>query len=451
MDTYRALNEADDQERAVRILKQYLNRLPSDRLAMFRLFEAYLALGKKVLAWEFASQHLPMLQSVDQVVSYVSEYERQRMAGRRDFFRRRLSFARNDAVTLRILSPQDGQMIGGSDVVPFDFEGVHRPFFRADLYLNDDWVGFVECPPYQIPVSFDRDRRYQTLKVVAYFEDETFVEHSVGVKTLPIDAQEAVQIHRLRAVVTHRNNKFRTDLGKEDFVLKEYGKRIGIRDLKLEKEPLNIALLVDTSSSMMGTKILRAQNAVHHFLSNLDEKDKVSIYTFDQRVMRLNDLSTNRQAVQPCLFTLHPMFGTALYDAIFIAHETLRKETGTRVIVLLSDGIDSASEVSAEVVQDILLDSPIMVYCVVLTRDRMDREAESGKSFLHEIARLSGSAALDVADTRHLKRAFRQVCDELKSFYYLDYYSEKEAFDLDSIELDTVNRGLKTRFRRLIY
>jgi tight adherence protein B len=113
------------------------------------------------------------------------------------------------------------------------------------------------------------------------------------------------------------------------------------------RRPLHLVFAVDTSTSMAGPPLAAAVAAGQRLLDAIGSNGKVGLVVFDGSARTMTPLTGNPQAVQAALSTLTTNPGTALYDGIGGAARLTGQADGSRrVVVVLSDGDDTASATS---------------------------------------------------------------------------------------------------------
>ena len=108
---------------------------------------------------------------------------------------------------------------------------------------------------------------------------------------------EAVQVD----VWVERDGKGVTGLTEDDFALFDDEVRQEIALVDAESEPLNVVLVVDTSASMVGNKMMELRAAGHAFVSALADEDRASIVTFSHHVHQPLELTSDKEALHDAL------------------------------------------------------------------------------------------------------------------------------------------------------
>ena len=152
-----------------------------------------------------------------------------------------------------------------------------------------------------------------------------------------------VALVRVDASVVDRDNRAITGLRAEDFVLRESGRTLQIRNFASENMPIDVLLLLDVSGSMR-PHVQRIADAAHQALRVLRDDDRIGIMVFDRYTRLRLPLRSNRKDVEREFESLlrQETFrgGTditrALYEAAeYIGHNGRRE--ARRAIVILTD------------------------------------------------------------------------------------------------------------------
>ena len=440
-------SEKESPEAYIVALEEYLQKTPSDRRALQRLMDAYLERDMDIEAYGLISRYQPFFATIRGGLDN-QEALAQRAAQKRNFLLGKLAqFERITDAAVAITAPADGDLVTGTTKLEFSVANKNADLLLVDAFLGDQRIARLEDPPFNLPFSVeDLGKRFATLRIVAYFQDETYQEDEIRVQVLEVDEQERVNLVPLRASLIDLKDSGGA-AKEENFVITENGKKMNVEHFRYSQAPLRIAFVLDTSASMLGDKVLATQFAVNSFISKLKPDDRASIYTFDDRVLKISDFTNDFKDLKPKLMTLLPKGGTSLYDAMLIAHDALLGQNGTKVLIVMSDGDDMGSSTTDIHVASTLRHSPVMVYSVILTGG--DFEIPRGaKQFLKQIARMTGSTHTQVRNPNNLPGIFDKIYDDLRSYYYLDYYSSVPEPDQRKIEVRYKGSG-RLRFRVL--
>lgn len=426
-------------------LESLLQRMPAQGpfLALLGRYGAFH--GQREEVFRLFRRLEPLVLRHPRTASVYRELKAVREGERRKLLARKKHFRRDGAVKLEILSPRKNDYVGGDVSVVFDLSGTTAPLLQADLYVNGTLVDSITEKPYSLNFQPDGDRLALDLEVITYFKNHSYQKTRLPARYVYIGEEEKVHRVSLRTVATQGGHRFITDLDADQIRIAEQDQARSLVQFRKDSAPLRIALLMDTSGSMSGEKLYRAQYAVHAFLKQMEAEDTVSVYSFDHKVVRFNRPSSATSELDPVLFTMRPQLTTSLHDAILVAHDDLLNQTGTRVIIVLSDGRDSTSRTDAESLRRVLKYSNALVYSIILGDDSgLDLQ---GEAFLEELSAMTGSITSKVKDLGRLEQSFAHIYQELKSFYFIDFYSSQADFDLDKVELKLKGRRGKLRFR----
>jgi Ca-activated chloride channel family protein len=222
-----------------------------------------------------------------------------------------------------------------------------------------------------------------------------------------------------------------------------------------------LLLLIDASGSMEGAhKEENVRDAVDQILSGLDAADEVALAGFDHKYWGVVPFTRDRSAIRKGLADLTPFGATALHDALdHAAADIASHGEGRRAIIVVTDGIDTASAKTADevIARSQALDVPIYTISIVspLEDPRSDSylggdaraSAMLGAGALARYAAFSGGGSFVVSDPRRLKDAAAQIADELKHQYRLGYDPPEGPPGFRAIEVRTKRKGVRVRTR----
>ena len=197
-----------------------------------------------------------------------------------------------------------------------------------------------------------------------------------------IDPDEVITVETseilLPVTVRNAQGQLVTALRREDFRVFEDGREQPLSDLRLRRVPVDVLLLIDSSSSV-ANNFEDFRRAAEEFAARLAPEDRVSLLKFDDRVELLQDWTASRVQLRRALRRLTPGMFTRFNDALYLAaREQFKDPTRRRAAVVLSDGIDSGrGSSSAAQALRALLEASVGVYCISNTGiERARKSAE---------------------------------------------------------------------------
>jgi Ca-activated chloride channel family protein len=260
--------------------------------------------------------------------------------------------------------------------------------------------------------------------------------HVAGAQDPAPRFRSSVEIVSVNAVVRDRKGRFVPGLQREDFRITEVGEPKTILDFRAETNgPVKVGLLVDASGSMrVGRKAVDAREAAQRLFKTLRPDDSAAVFTFDTRLDRVTDFTSDQAELEASLDRLNPPYGqTSMYDAIgeaarFVADRGRGKEGGLpqrAALVVLTDGIDTRSRQTAAEVAAMAsrIDVPVYIVAVMSPIDdpRTDGNPAFDVSELTTLARGTGGEMFIASAPAHANLAARQIIDELRHQYLLAF------------------------------
>lgn len=252
-----------------------------------------------------------------------------------------------------------------------------------------------------------------------------------------------------------------TDLARKDFRVFEDGSEQPLSDLSLRQVPVDVALLVDASSSVADS-FDDFRRAADQFAGRLATEDRFCLVKFDDRVELLLDWTQSRLQLRRALGRLTTGVFTRFNDALMLsAREQFQKNERRRALVVLSDGIDSnRGSSTAEAAMRALLESQVSVYVISNTEiERARKQAEldnilsgtdssvrfnqlrigdlreglrvldASERNLETLTRSTGGRLYKPQSFDALDRVYAEIADELRHQYALYYTPTNTARD----------------------
>jgi Ca-activated chloride channel homolog len=253
-----------------------------------------------------------------------------------------------------------------------------------------------------------------------------------------------------------------TDLRREDFRVLEEGKPQPIVHFHGGRGlPARILLLIDASGSMgEERKVANARWAAARFLEELSPEDQVAVAGFDSRYWGVVAFTTDREAVRKGMETITPFGSTALHDALDQAARDIASHgEGRRAVVVLTDGVDTSSQKTADevIARSRALDVPIYSVSVVSPLDdpgspsfvggKETAEAAAATQTLARYAELSGGSSFRVSNAAALRLATDRIAGELKHQYRLGWDAPTGPSRYRRVVVQSTRKGVTVRTR----
>jgi Ca-activated chloride channel family protein len=254
--------------------------------------------------------------------------------------------------------------------------------------------------------------------------------------------KSAVDLVSVSAVVRDKKGRFVPHLSREDFIVVEGGQRRPIVGFNAEADgPVKVAVLFDISGSMrVGTKAVDAKQAARHLFSSLKGGDKAALFAFDTQLEKVTDFTTDFKGLESKVDKVEPPFGqTSLYDAIAETAKAVAESAGDKgrvqqraAIVVLTDGIDTKSRLTAPEVSAIAsaIDVPVYIVAVMSPVDdprNPDYGTGALSSGLTDLARWTGGDFFIAISPAHASVAARQIVGEMRNQYMLAFEASARA------------------------
>ena len=206
--------------------------------------------------------------------------------------------------------------------------------------------------------------------------------------------------------------------------------------------PAAIALVIDTSNSMAGTKLNDAIAAAHGFVSAQKNGNLLGVYGFDSTAYPAARLSPDRTEIDTAISQLGTggAPGTALYGAVKLASEDLQTAPAQRrVMILITDGSSQSDTATLDEAIAAAKQAGVLIYTVGI--------ATSGpaQAALNQIATDTGGTATSVTDSSALAGIYSTIESELGNSYTYMYQSIGGARRPDGADAVVARPGRRPR------
>lgn len=268
--------------------------------------------------------------------------------------------------------------------------------------------------------------------------------------------------------VTDAQGRRINGLKQSDFSLLDNGKPVALSYFAAGAEHVALAFALDASGSVREI-ISQQRDAALRLFSRFKQGSRVAVLHFGEKAQLIVPLTTDTAKAEPAFTTYLPLSRrTAIFDG---AATTLRafavgesNPTERRILILISDGLDTASATRASTVISEARALNVSIYVIHLPlyapRDGRIVVRPPAKGF-RDLAEKTGGryflvgdtkAALDPQATFDLAPIFQAIEEDLQGQYVLGYYPDDAArsTDLHRIEISLTKRNTrKLRVRAL--
>jgi VWFA-related protein len=249
----------------------------------------------------------------------------------------------------------------------------------------------------------------------------------VGATGAAQDFADQAEVAEVLVPITVRDVKGRlvAHLEKSAFRLYVDGIEFPVRSFWREGGlPLSLTFVLDTSGSMGTRRLSRAREAILEFVGTLAPSDEVCLITFGAaEVKRRLPFGTDPSLLRRILDPLTGFGTTALFDVLSVAPRAMEgARNARRAILLFTDGVDTASELSADAALKVVesLADPLYVFGIEPPPPPPDA-AETYEALLTRIAVASGGRYLRIDDAARLRAAALELRRELTQRYIIAF------------------------------
>jgi Ca-activated chloride channel homolog len=262
--------------------------------------------------------------------------------------------------------------------------------------------------------------------------------------------RSAVRTVPIYATVVDPTGRLVPDLERADFSIVDNAKPTDVSLFSNESQAFTAVVMLDTSASMTANLKLLNQ-AAEQFLLRLLPVDKAQVGAFNDKIQLSGTFTNNRDELIGALNDLFFGNPTRLNDGIAAGLDALQGIDGRRVVLVFTDGEDTASRVSFKNVLERARDEEVMVYSIGLESEyfngmRIVRSRPSRD--LRKISDETGGGYFELTKTADLSPTFSRVAQELRSQYLLGFAPTSLDGKVHKLDVKVNRPGMTVRARR---
>jgi Ca-activated chloride channel homolog len=320
----------------------------------------------------------------------------------------------------------------------------HDPIQVVELWDDGKVVASVTAPPYRftVPENVYATGFVQVTAKTANGEEAADFWSAAG----DVHVEElAVRTVPIFVSVVDRNGDTRDDVDRSQFRILDNNAEGRIIEFgKAFDQPISIALLVDSSASMTYSMKHAAKAAAEFVQRSLRDGDRCSVTAVQDVPRRKISLSHDRDAIAKALDGIAPHGQTALWDALGSAIRELQDEKRRRAIVVLTDGSDTASILTAKEFDKVARQAGIPIYFIAY---------EGGSEDPKDLDRLKYFAAqtggfVATATQQDLEARYAAIERDLRAQFAITYqvtdYSKANEYRRVRVVLDSPKLEART-------
>jgi Ca-activated chloride channel family protein len=359
-------------------------------------------------------------------------------------------------VRIRIVRPRPGEVTAGEVEVAAEVAS-QQEIAWVDFFVNGWPAARVRKAPFIASVLVPEAPGPCQFTAVVRTADGGRATDTVTTQRVVHEERVTVALRQVHVQVTR--SRHGAPLTAQHFKLFDQGVEQEITSFGRGDAPLSALILIDASESMRGGSLQAALTASRAFLSRLAPGDEAAVMVFADRLMSMSPFGSPDVALLEGAERIPAAGGTALNDHLYAALRLLDERPGRRVVVLLSDGADVLSALTADDLLWKVRRSDASIYWLRLGADRAswsftsawrdvpanEREGAGLVTAVEE----SGGRVEDLRRPDELPASLAALLGELREQYVLGYYPRDLRHDGSwrPVRVEVPVAGVRLRYR----
>ena len=200
----------------------------------------------------------------------------------------------------------------------------------------------------------------------------------------------------------------------EDFEVRDNGVPQRVSLASVADLPVNAVLVLDTSESTSGPKLTRLVEAAHGLVDRLHSSDRAALITFSHAVNLRVPSTADFRLIKKALDEIAPRGETSALDAIYVGLLSAQAENGRSLLIVFTDGRDTASWLTDDEILDAAKRANAVIYVLAAEHAR-------GWTILRDLAEATGGHGVDVTAGSDLSDEFQKILEDFRSRYILTF------------------------------
>lgn len=180
----------------------------------------------------------------------------------------------------------------------------------------------------------------------------------------------------------------------------------------------NVFILFDTSNYMYRNFAI-AQDAIAEFARSLDSPERLAFYSYSRDLYRAALLTSDRTQILRGVRSTVAGDNPALYNALLLTLKDAGRYSGRKVVVVFSNGPDTASMIAPEDISELAQSEGIPIY-VISTNDA--KQDPISTTVFQRMTKATGGEVYFAKSWRRQQQAFASIREDIGHLYSLSYY-----------------------------
>ena len=245
-------------------------------------------------------------------------------------------------------------------------------------------------------------------------QDPATQKFTSGTRTVPVFV-----------TVMDRDKRLVPDLVEEDFEVYDNGKLQKLTQFDNSSLPVSVVVMLDTSGSMT-LALDQVKQGAEQFLLRLLPEDRAMVGAFNDKIQFKPEegFIGSRDRLIAELKDLDFGYPTRLWDAVYQSLAALKPREGSKVVLVFTDGEDTASKMGRDEPLERAREEDVMIYAVGLENiffNGAQRVMSRPDRGLKGLAEETGGGFFLLKKTDELGATFTRVAQEIHSQYLLGF------------------------------